>query len=641
MRRRQNEYSRSAAAANRPAARQQSGKHRLCCLLFVLLAAAGLGLLRQFLYFLNDGSQPARQPAAADQLKENASALPALRGTIYDRHLHEMAVSYQLFSLQAHPEELADRQAEAEKLALIIGTGKDMLLQQMQGGDTVVELAGNLSQKQAAEAAALHLPGIRLQSAEARCYPGHAAAGHLLGFVSEGIGLSGVEARCDSLLQPGEFRKAEAPGIDFAGQESLGATAADIILTIDFTLQKKLEQRISAYRQAVEAASASALVLNMDSGELLAAVRQPSFDPNYFWKSKEDSILFPQIFSPDLLRPLLAQAAAVRETGTVAAVPPDVVSPPDHGLRQEELTANWQKFGFDQTASEPELASPAVPLQKTEPQKEDAKLSAIQMAAGAAALFNNGKRLKLWLLKAVYDPDHERLFQHDPDAATPQRIIPPAVGVLLRQNLLHHSRWSHEQGFLFGNRIVFAEPVRNGLQQQRVQELLLLAAPRENPRLLLLLALDYGRLEPPPFAGDAEEEAAQQPEDLGRSLLALLTDYAKEKDSPLQKPPKEKNETNMRRFFLSRQLSLPSAEEEKAADSSGGRIMPDLKGLSLRKGLQRLNSCKLKIQIRGSGKIRRQHPAAGTSLEKIDRCTLILRPEPIKRLRPTPKRKVR
>ena len=640
MRRRQSEYSRSAAAANRPAARQQSGKHRLCCLLFVLLAAACFGLLRQFLHFLNDGSQPVRQPAAAEQSKENASAPPALRGTIYDRHLHEMAVSYQLFSLQAHPDELADRQAEAEKLALIIGTGKDMLLQQMQGGDTVVELAGNLSQKQAAEAAALHLPGIRLQPAEARCYPGHAAAGHLLGFVSEGIGLSGVEARCDSLLQPGEFRKAEAPGIDFAGQESLGAKAADIILTIDFTLQKKLEQRISTYRQAVEAASASALVLNMESGELLAAVRQPGFDPNYFWKSKEDSILFPQIFSPDLLRPLLAQAAAVREAGAVAAVPPDLVSPPDHGLGQEELTANWQEFGFDQTASEPELASPAVPLQKTEPEEENAKLSAIQMAAGAAALFNNGKRLRPWLLKAVYDPDHDRLFQHDPDAAAPQRILPPAVGVLLRQNLLHHSRWSHEQGFLFGNRIVFAEPVRNGLQQH-VQELLLLAAPKENPRLLLLLAMEYGRLEPPPpLSGEAAEEEAQT-EDVGQSLLALLSDYAKEKDGPVQKPPKEKNETNMRRFFLSRQLNLPPVEEEKAADSSSGRIMPDLKGLSLRSGLQRLNSCNLKVRIRGSGKIRRQHPAAGTSLEKIDHCTLILAPAPIKHLRPTPKIKIR
>ncbi len=634
MRRRQSEYNR--AAANRPAARQRSGKHRLCLLLFVLLTAACLGLLRQFLHFLNDAG-PMPQTAAAEKTNEDAAVLPALRGTIYDRHLQEMAVSYQLFSLQAHPDELTDRQAEAEKLALIIGTGKDMLLQQMQGGDTVVELADNLSQKQAAEAAALHLPGIRLQPAEARCYPGHAAAGHLLGFVSEGIGLSGVEALCDNLLQPGEFRKAEAPGIDFAGQESLGPKAADIILSIDFTLQKKLEQLINAHRQAAEAASASALVLNMESGELLAAVRQPACDPNYFWKSGEDSILFPQIFSPNLLRPLLTQAAAVRQTETVAAVPPDVVSPPDHGLGEEELTASWHEFGFDQTA----FALTAMPLQRRAAPEENAKLSAIQMAAGAAALFNNGKRLKPWLLKAVYAPDQDRLFLHDPDAAAPQRIMPPAAGVLLRQNLLHHSRWRHEQGLLFRNSTVFAEPVRNGLLQQHLlQELLLLAAPRENPSLLLLLAVDYGRLEPSPLlSGEAAEEEAQ-PEDLGQQLLALLTEHVKEADRPVQKPPKEKNETNMRRFFLSRQLNLSSAEEEKPADSSG-RIMPDVKGLSLRKGLQRLSPCKLKIQIRGSGKIRSQHPPAGTSLAKIDRCTLILTPAPIKHLRPTPKRKVR
>jgi cell division protein FtsI (penicillin-binding protein 3) len=264
------------------------------------------------------------------------------------------------------------------------------------------------------------------------------------------------------------------------------------------------------------------------------------------------------------------------------------------------------------------------------------------MAAGAAALFNSGKRLNPWLLKAVYDPDHDRLFQHDPAVFAPQRIMPPAAGVLLRQNLLHHSRWSQEQGFLFVSHTFFTEPASNSLSEQHIQELLLLAAPKDNPSLLLLLALDYGRLEPAPPAGPDEDEEQKTLEELGQALLPFLSDYAAEKDSPVQKPPAEKNETNMRRFFLSRQLSLSPAEEEgKTTIDSSGLIMPDLTGLSLRRGLQRLNSCKLKVQIQGSGKIRSQHPAAGTSLEKIDSCTLILTPEPIRHLRPTPKIKIR
>ncbi len=637
MRRKQSEYSGPGAVVERVVARKRVNKRRICLLLTVLLLAACCGLLRQFLHFLNDAGQFVQKPIVEQQ---RTATLPTLRGTIYDRNLHELAVSYQLFSLHAHPDELADRQAEAEKLALIIGTGKDMLLQQMQGTETVVELADSLNQKQAAEVTALHLPGIRLQPTEARCYPSHTAAGHLLGFISEGIGLSGIEALGDNLLQPGEFRKAEAPGIDFAGQSTLGPKAADVILSIDLKLQKELEQSISTYRKAKEASSASALVMNIENGKLLAAVRQPSFDPNYFWKTKESGILFPQTFSANLLQPLLAQAVAIHQSGMNGAVPPDLVSPLNHGLGKEDLETSWHTFGFDQADS---TFLPLVPplKKKTNQQHDTTKLSVLQIALGTSTFFNSGKWLKPWLLKAVYDPDHDRLFTHDSKADAAERIVPPAAGVLLRQDLLHHSRWGNDKGFLFVNKTTFAQKTRNGMSKQHIQELLLLTVPRENPSMLLVLAVDYGRLQPSLLkeTGESKEQTSDQLEDLGESLLPLLTGYATEKERPTEKPPKEKNETNMRRFFLSRQLSLAPIEEEKTTDSSG-KIMPDVIGLSLRKGLQRLNPCKLKVQIQGSGKILVQHPAAGTSLAKIKSCTLTLALGPIKHLKPTPKIKV-
>ena len=638
MRRKQSEYTGSGAAANRTAARQRVNKRRICLLLTVLLIAACYGLLRQFLHFLNDAGPFIEQPLE-NTVPQSTTTLPALRGTIYDRNLHELAVSYQLFSLHAHPDELADRQAEAEKLALIIGTGKDMLLQQMQGTENVVELADSLNQKQATEVMALHLPGIRLQPSEARCYPSHTTAGHLLGFVSEGIGLSGVEALGDNLLQPGEFRKAEAPGIDFADQQTLGPKAADVILSLDLKLQKELEQQISAYRTSNEAASASALVLNIENGKVLAAVRQPSFDPNYFWKTKESGILFPQTFSSRLLQPLLVQVTAIHQSGMNGAVPSDLISPTHQGLGQEDLQASWHTFGFNQTDAQ---FLPLVPPLKKKPDhlQNMTKLSTMQIALGTAALFNSGKRLNPWLLQAVYDPDHDRLFMHDASAEITERILPPADGVLLRQDLLHHSRWGSENGFFYLTKTAFAKTTRNGMNSQHIQELLLLTVPRENPSLLLVIAVDYGRLHPTPLPDTSEEQSNDSLEALGKSLLPLLTEYATEKEPIIEKPPAEKNETNMRRFFLSRQLSLASVEEEKTTESNGN-IMPDLIGLSLRKGMQRLNPCKLKVQIQGSGKIMAQYPAAGTSLAKIKQCTLTLALGPIKHLQPTPKIKVR
>jgi cell division protein FtsI (penicillin-binding protein 3) len=224
----------------------------------------------------------------------------------------------------------------------------------------------------------------------------------------------------------------------------------------------------------------------------------------------------------------------------------------------------------------------------------------------------------------------------------PQRILPPAVGVLLRQSLLHHSRWSNENGFLFISKTVFAEDAADGADSHHMQELLLAVAPVENPRLLLVLALEYGRLQPsrPSAPGEPEPQTWTQLESLGQSLLPLLADYATEDISLTEKPSAEKNETNMRRFFLSRQLSLLPAETDKI-ETSSRRIMPDLLGLSLRKGLQRLNFYKLNVRIHGSGKIIAQHPAAGTLLDKVETCKLILAPAPVKQLRPTPKVRLR
>uniref|UniRef100_UPI004056A71B hypothetical protein n=1 Tax=Candidatus Electronema sp. TaxID=2698783 RepID=UPI004056A71B len=597
-------------------------------LLIVLLLGAGGWLIYRLP--LRDAWQNARQRVsrffAAAEPVIVPKPLPALRGSIYDRNMEEMAVSYRLFSLQANPAELNDRELLAGQLAQLIGADSNELLKRLQSTEPTVELAAGLDARQAEEIEELRLPGIFCKPAEFRYYPGHAAAGRLLGFVSEGIGLGGIESLYDAALQPGDFRRADAPEANFAGETSLGPQAADLLLTLDLKLQKQIELLLDSHRQQADAAAGYALVIDPDSGRLLAAVRQPAFDPNYFWQTegeREDAPLFPRELSKELLRPLLAEAAAIEEAGLGDTPPPAAVSPPARGLSEEELECRWHEFAFDQPV--PEL----LPLDSKAPAPEErGGMSATDIAVGAAALLNSGRRVTPWLLKAVYDPDRRRFFNRDPESNPPRRLLPPAAGVQLRRRLLHNSPWGGKDGFLFASSVTAANLTKNGLSEHRLQELLIAAAPQDMPRLLLVLAVDYRRLNPPPpsSAEAGQTDSRERLLSLGRSLLELLAAHSSA-DATTDKPPPARNEANLRRFLLSRKLNRPVAEE-KNYDPAAAETMPRLVGLSLRHGLQRLNLRNIRMQIRGSGMIVAQKPAPGTALAKIETCELTLEPFP-------------
>ncbi|WP_417910386.1 PASTA domain-containing protein [Candidatus Electronema sp. PJ] len=610
------------------AVRQQNEvrRHRrLCLLLIILLLASGIWLLRRLPLSLADAGRTLQQVFNAESHRPAVPPpLAPLRGAIYDRNLEEMAVSYQLYSLQAHPAELADHQEAAEQLAAVAGADAEEILRRLLSGEQTVELAVGIDADQAKVIEALTLPGISCKPVEFRYYPGHSTAGRLLGFVSEGAGLSGAEALYDGLLQPGAFRPAEVPEIDFTGQTSLGPQAADMVLTLDIRLQKRLEEELEGWRRQTDAASGSVIVLDPDTGRLLAAVRQPGFDPNYFWQTggqavlpKEDGPLFPAEFFPELLQPLLTEAVAAQEAGFGGDPLPAAVSAPLPRLSQEQLETYWHEFGFDQAV--PEL----LPLDPKHPATEDkhGRLNTADIAVDAATLLNSGKRIAPWFLKAVYDPDQQRFFSRVLDANPPKRLISPAAGVQLRQRLLHDSFWSSKEGFLFMNSVSVAVE-KNGLNEWHRQDVLIVAVPQDRPRLLLALAVDYGSLYPlpPNIAPSQEQELLAE---LGHRLLPVLAKYAGE-DNPPKQPPAAKNEANLRRFLLSRRLNQPATEEKDYEQAP--QVMPDVIGLSLRQALRRLNPHKLRVQVRGTGHIVAQKPTANASLAKIDTCELTLEP---------------
>jgi len=589
--------------------------------LVILLAAAG-GTLHRLSLSLLDISRIIQLAAGkisdTDQNPRPTKAI--LRGTIYDRNFNELSVSYQLFTLYVHPTELSDRHSTAENLARILGTDKDILADRLKNVQPVIEIADDLDEQQAADIEALNLDGVQCKVREDRYYPAHTAAAYLLGFVNNSIGLTGVEALYDSVLQPGEFQVSNVPEVDIEDSVPLGRTTTDVILTIDMDLQKKVEQQLQNYRKINGAARGMALVLEPGSGRVLAMASQPGFDPNYFWQAddqKLQGVVFTPEFNRELARPLLKTAAAIYAAGFDGEIMPVTVRAPDYGLAEKKIDEYWSLFGFQQPVQSL-LPSGSKEADLDDVEKDNLqKLSGAQLCVGLASLMNGGSRMTPYFLHSLYDHTRGRFYEREDASMLQQRVMEPAAGIHLRRELLLQPPYSRKEGFLFMNREADISE-RNGWTHYQLQEVLVTAVPRDIPKVLLLMAVDYGTLYPlPPGAYKGKER--QDLAALGRGLLPVLAAYSS--SDRVTEHPGVKSDDNYRRFLISRRLELP---EQKKRYARVDTTMPEVTGLSLRKGLQWISPFHLKVSIKGSGRIVAQNPAPGEPVTKSGVCELTL-----------------
>ena len=225
-----------------------------------------------------------------------------------------------------------------------------------------------------------------------------------------------------------------------------------------------------------------------------------------------------------------------------------------------------------------------------------------------------------WFLDGLYDHTEERFFLRDVTGTPEARLLPPAQGERLRNQLLGGSFSSDEGGFLFADMIATVSKEK-GLSRHHVQDLLVVAVPRDKPEVLLLLTADYDTLAP--YPSEVEKRDPDGLVAIGQNVLPVLVGYGGQTET-FTAPSSEKNPANLKRYFYSKKLNAAVIKENPV---QAKQIMPSLIGLSLRKGLQQLNRYNIKIRIKGSGRIVEQKPAAGEPLDETELCELILETE--------------
>jgi cell division protein FtsI (penicillin-binding protein 3) len=225
-------------------------------------------------------------------------SLPAHRGMIQDRNGEPLAISTPVESVWINPQELGGEQQRIPELAKLLSMDRDkvQLLLASRADREFVYLRRHVSPVLARQVKDLRIPGVYLQREYRRYYPAAEVSSHIIGMTNiDDAGLEGLELAYEEWLsgEPGAKRVVKDGQhhiIEDVESISRPRPGKDLRLSIDRRIQYLAYRELKAAVQEHKARSGSAVVLDVRSGQVLAMVNQPSFNPNSRKKKQRSSM---------------------------------------------------------------------------------------------------------------------------------------------------------------------------------------------------------------------------------------------------------------------------------------------------------------------------------------------------------------
>lgn len=216
-------------------------------------------------------SMAASQPSEP-RTQVSGAQIISQRADITDRHGRVLATNLLTHSLYAHPRQMIDPNAAAEKLAAIFpDLNADRLKQDFSGKRSFLWIKKKISPEQMQAVHDIGEPGLLFGPREMRLYPNGRIASHILGGATFGkedvasaevVGIAGVEKAFDRWLRD--------PAND----------GAPLSLSLDLTVQAAMEEVLGNGMRVMSAKGATAILMEVKTGEIVAMASMPDFDPN-------------------------------------------------------------------------------------------------------------------------------------------------------------------------------------------------------------------------------------------------------------------------------------------------------------------------------------------------------------------------
>jgi len=251
-----------------------------------LLAASALALgWRAANLALRDHSFLASQGNARFS---RVAAIAAHRGTIIDRYGEPLAVSTPVDSVWTNPRELALATDQIPRLATALKLDRQDLTRRITSNldREFLYLARHLQPADAQKIRALDIPGVYLRREYRRYFPAGEVAGHILGFTNvDDAGQEGLELAFDHWLAGEDGAKRviqDRYGRVVQDVDSIRSArpGRDLVLSIDLRVQYLAYRELKAAIREQRARAGSVVVLDVVTGEVLAMVNQPAYNPN-------------------------------------------------------------------------------------------------------------------------------------------------------------------------------------------------------------------------------------------------------------------------------------------------------------------------------------------------------------------------
>ncbi|MBT1072081.1 penicillin-binding protein [Pelotalea chapellei] len=602
----------------------------------------------------------------ADRQHQRIVQLTPVRGTIMDRNGNKLAVSLEMDSCFAEPRSIQDIEGTAAVLAPFLATTPKELVKKLNSSKNFVWLERRLTPERAAPIKNLKLRGIGFAPEPKRYYPNMEVAAHVIGFTGlDPAGLEGIELKYDSTIIGNTgymVTERDALGRNIALKNSVvknSSPGKNLVLTLDMTIQHIVERELAKAVTESQAKGGMALVMESDTGKILALANYPTFNPNSFAQHTHAQLRNKTVadsFEPGSTFKIFVIAAALEEklvnpsevfnceNGVYKIA--DRIIHDDHPhprlsvseiikyssnigsakigfkLGEERLSRYLRNFGFGERTGIDLPGEAQGSLKKrwygidlaTTSFGQGVSLSTVQLASAVSSIANGGLLMKPYLVERILDDTGQEVQKIEPQvlrrvisAETAQKVTRMMETVTGEGGT---GTKAAVEGFRVAGKTGTAQKVdpltRSYSPSKRVGSFVGFV-PANKPKLTIAVIIDEpqgvkygGVVAAPAFHGIALNSLA---------YLKIMP------SGDLIKAPKV-TELKANNTSPGEAAVIEAMAEGDALDalSPGDVAMPDFRGMSMRRVLQVMEKRKINIKLIGSGRAMEQHPSPGQAI---------------------------
>ncbi len=622
--------------------------------------------------------------ARADSQRQSKTPVPAKRGDILDRRGQVLATSVDAESIFAVPTEIEDAVATARALCNVLSecTAHErddiagQLSRRRQNGQKAlfayVRRANRVSAEDTRRVAALGLPGIGFMKDTRRAYPNNELAAHLLGYVgTDNIGLNGVEAAYNKWITGRDgtvLIQTDARRQPYGRLGQDGTPGATLQLTIDQYLQHVAERELHAAVEENHASGGSVIIMDPNTGDVLALANEPTFNPNRYGEAGLDqrrNRAIQDVYEPGSTFKIVTASAAIEEQVLTPDAPVDVsgglirlgsrvvrdthnygvltftdvivkssnVGAIKIGLRlgAERLGRYVRRFGFGNRLSpdlggenagivwdpanwsESALASVAMGYQIS--------VTALQMATAASAVANGGNLVQPRVVKAITSPEGVRtevkphVLRRAIQKSTADELTSMMEGVVERGT----AKAAQIPGFSIAGKTGTAHKLDNGHYSASDYNASFVGfLPSRKPAVTIIVVIDSPHGSHGYFGGSVAAPAFKRIAETTMRYLGV---------GPNLMPPP---------VVFAQQHTAPRGDVAEApagritvvrtgtAEGAASGVVPDLIGLNAREAIRVLARVGLIARVSGDGIVVQQEPRPGSPVDRGAACALAL-----------------